>query len=305
MLIGCRCAQLCLWGRSRSAEQPDTLHQNSNLCGIDEKEPAQRPRVKSSVGEAGKTSTFMINNESLSSNPVTIFSFRGCVGSRLPVPAAACTFLLHGNQPCTRAKWPPNCSFCSVFWLVHWRSSVSQVSDALRALFADDAFAAAPSSLLRLYGRRWSHRLICMCVDPVIMRTPDAACIFCSAAVSCCPRFRAVPASAVFAAAQGILKLAGMDENCQQLLTIQECTAKMQMTVSQLCTVQLQPDLPVAQDGSFCSPSKGVNARGEGQQMLWRTDLRMHTHPTLIRPPAPTRAPHTPQSLPKRKTNTG
>lgn len=156
----------------------------------------------------------------------------------------------------------------------------------------DDAFAAAPSSLLRLHGRRWSHHLICVCFDPVITRTPDTAYIFCSAAaVFCCLPFPCCPASAVFAAAQGILKLAGMDDNCQQLLTIQECTAKMQMTVSQQCMVQLQPDLPVAQDGSFCSPSKGVNARGGGQQVLWRTDLRMHTHPTpwpdRQRPPFP------------------
>jgi hypothetical protein len=61
----------------------------------------------------------------------------------------------------------------------------------------------------------------------------------------------------------GILKLSAMDENCQQLTTIQECTQKVQLTVSSGCMIQLQPDLPVAVDGSFCSPSKGVQQRGE------------------------------------------
>lgn len=63
-------------------------------------------------------------------------------------------------------------------------------------------------------------------------------------------------------AAQGILKLAGMDQNCAHA-AIQECTAKMQFAVSAGCTVQLQPDLPVAADGTFCSPSRGVQQRGE------------------------------------------
>jgi len=36
----------------------------------------------------------------------------------------------------------------------------------------------------------------------------------------------------------------------------------MQLTTSQACTILLQPDLPVAADGTFCSPSQGVQQRG-------------------------------------------
>lgn len=77
----------------------------------------------------------------------------------------------------------------------------------------------------------------------------------------CCHAARCCSCS-VSCAAQGILALAGMDQNCAHA-AIQECTGKMQFAVSAACTVQLQPDLPVAADGTFCSPSRGVQQRGE------------------------------------------
>lgn len=88
--------------------------------------------------------------------------------------------------------------------------------------------------------------------------------------------------------AQGtaILKLSGMDPACQAASSaIPECASKMQLTTTQLCTVQLQPDLAVATDGTFCDPSKGMQQRDMigGKFSLGRSDIDF-----LMRPHAPT-----------------
>jgi hypothetical protein len=75
---------------------------------------------------------------------------------------------------------------------------------------------------------------------------------------------RGVDVQLCLLAGTGILKLAGMDRSCADTgPAIQECASKLQLTVSQMCTLQLQPDLPVAADGTFCSPSRGAQQRGK------------------------------------------
>lgn len=80
----------------------------------------------------------------------------------------------------------------------------------------------------------------------------------------------------------GILKLTGMDPNCATSgSVIQECTSKMQLTTSQACTILLQPDLPVAADGTFCSPSQGVQQRdvAGGKLVIGRSDIEFLMRP--------------------------
>jgi hypothetical protein len=61
----------------------------------------------------------------------------------------------------------------------------------------------------------------------------------------------------------GILKLVDMDRGPCMQSAIPECAAKMQLTVLQNCVLQLQPDVPVSTDGTFCNPSRGAQSRGE------------------------------------------
>jgi hypothetical protein len=58
----------------------------------------------------------------------------------------------------------------------------------------------------------------------------------------------------------------------------------MQMTVSPMCGVQLQPDLAVAADGTFCSPSKGGLVRGERAHppYVYHNFLCVHLHRVLL-----------------------
>ena len=74
-------------------------------------------------------------------------------------------------------------------------------------------------------------------------------------------------------AGTGILKLVGMDPACASgSSAIQECTAKLQLSVSPMCMIQLQPDMPVAADGTFCSPSQGVQQRGEVSELPYLSE---------------------------------
>lgn len=54
-----------------------------------------------------------------------------------------------------------------------------------------------------------------------------------------------------------MLKLVGVD-TCRDSLGLIECLGKVQLSVSDFCTVQLIPDIKVALDGTFCELSNGV-----------------------------------------------
>jgi hypothetical protein len=51
-------------------------------------------------------------------------------------------------------------------------------------------------------------------------------------------------------------------DTCRDSIAIVECLGKVQMSTSALCSIQLQPNLRMAGDGTFCEVSKGVLSRG-------------------------------------------
>ena len=55
-----------------------------------------------------------------------------------------------------------------------------------------------------------------------------------------------------------------MDPACAQASTaIAECGAKFQVAVAQTCDVSLQPDLAVANDGTYCQPMRAFQSVSE------------------------------------------
>jgi hypothetical protein len=60
------------------------------------------------------------------------------------------------------------------------------------------------------------------------------------------------------------MRLLNLD-TCRNNIAIVECLGKIQMSTTALCSIQLQPNLKIASDGTFCEISKGVLSRGEAQ----------------------------------------
>lgn len=60
------------------------------------------------------------------------------------------------------------------------------------------------------------------------------------------------------------MRLLNLD-TCRDNIAIVECLGKLQISTSPMCSIQLQPNLKIASDGTFCEVSKGVLSRGE----LW------------------------------------
>ena len=57
------------------------------------------------------------------------------------------------------------------------------------------------------------------------------------------------------------MRLVNMD-TCSDSIALVECLEKIQMSTTALCSVQLQPNLKLASDGTFCEVSVGVLSRG-------------------------------------------
>eukprot|EP00775_Hariotina_reticulata_P004275 gene4275-4529_t len=75
-------------------------------------------------------------------------------------------------------------------------------------------------------------------------------------------------------AGSGVLKLLQLD-TCRDATALIQCAAKMQLSTSQYCSVQLQPEMKVADDGTYCEISKGVQSRNvvTGKFSMGRSDL--------------------------------
>ncbi|WIA40598.1 hypothetical protein OEZ86_013938 [Tetradesmus obliquus] len=99
----------------------------------------------------------------------------------------------------------------------------------------------------------------------------------------------ALPAFAVAQCTQGtgIMRLLNLD-TCRDNIAIVECLGKLQMSTSPMCSIQLQPNLKIASDGTFCEVSKGVLSRGaaSGQYSMGRSDIAFQvTNPQSMQAP--------------------
>lgn len=88
------------------------------------------------------------------------------------------------------------------------------------------------------------------------------------------------------------MRLLNLD-TCRDNIAIVECLGKLQMSTSPMCSIQLQPNLKIASDGTFCEVSKGVLSRGaaagaaSGQYSMGRSDIAFQvTNPQSMQAPA-------------------